>query len=112
MTHLLAVLALLFSLADHWTTYLCLRSPVHGWVVTEANPLADWLFRTLGLEEGLWLDTGVTLFALAFLVRTQRLPEPLKLVMLAILVGTTGYAVANNLQALQHIGLSPTGAAY
>ncbi len=112
MTQLLAGLALLFSLADHWTTYLCLRTPVAGWDISEANPLADWLFRSLGLAQGLLVDTAVTVFALAFVLRTRRVPEPVKLVFLGILVGTTGFAVANNLQALQYIGLSPMGFTY
>ena len=33
----LALLTVLVSAADHWTTYLCLRAPVAGWNVTEAN---------------------------------------------------------------------------
>ena len=44
MLALLAVLTLALTAADHWTTYLCLRAPVEGWQVTEANPLASWLF--------------------------------------------------------------------
>lgn len=109
MVHLLAGLALLFSLADHWTTYLCLRASVTGWEVTEANPLAAWLFARFGLAGGLWIDTLVTLCALAFVVRTSRMGNSVKLVALAILVATTGWAVANNLEAVQRLGLSLTG---
>lgn len=111
MVHLLATLALLFSLADHWTTYVCLRAAVAGWEVSEANPLADWLFRRLGLAEGLWLDTVVTVLVLAFVVRTPRIARPLKIGALSMLVVTTGWAVANNLQAVARLGLSLTGAA-
>ena len=53
MLRLLATLTVLLSLADHWTTYLCLREPVTGWSVTEANPLANWLFDLTGLLPGL-----------------------------------------------------------
>ena len=49
MLHLLVALTLLLTAADHWTTYLCLRAPVAGWQVIEANPIADWLFQNLGI---------------------------------------------------------------
>ena len=110
MVQLLASVALLFSLADHWTTYLCLRGVVSGWEVTEANPLAAWLFHRFGLAGGLWIDTVVTFAALVFLVRTSRLAEAVKLIALGVLIGTTGWAVANNLDAVQRLGLSITGA--
>ena len=111
MVHLLACLALLFSLADHWTTYLCLRGAVAGWEVTEANPLAAWLFAHFGLAEGLVIDTLVTALVLAFLVRTSRVGRAAKVVALSVLIGTTAWAVANNLEAVQHLGLSIMGAA-
>jgi hypothetical protein len=109
MVQMLAALALLFSLADHWTTYLCLRAHVAGWQVTEANPLAEWLFRRFGLAEGLWIDTAVTVLVLIFLVQTGRIGRPAKLAALAVLVSTTAYAVANNLEAVRQLGLSLTG---
>ena len=106
MVQILAALALLFSLADHWTTYLCLRTHVAGWEVTEANPLAGWLFQRFGLAQGLWIDTIVTALVLVFLVRTPRIARPLKMGALGLLISTTAYAVANNLQAAQELGLS------
>ncbi len=75
MFYLLAALTLLLTAADHWTTYLCLRAPVDGWLVTEANPIAEWLFGSLGLVPGLIIDSVVTIFALAFLLTTPRLPK-------------------------------------
>ncbi len=111
MVQLLAGVALLFSLADHWTTYLCLRGSIAGWEVTEANPLAAWLFARFGLAQGLWIDTVVTCLALLFVVRTRRVSDAAKLLALGILVATTGWAVANNLEAVQRLGLSITGAA-
>jgi Domain of unknown function (DUF5658) len=111
MVHGLAALALLFSLADHWTTYLCLRTQVAGWEVTEANPLAEWLFQRFGLAEGLAIDTLVTVLVLAFLVKTPRIARPLKLAALGVLIATTAWAVANNLQAVQLLGLPLSGAA-
>jgi hypothetical protein len=109
MVQLLAALALAFSLADHWTTYLCLRGRVAGWEVSEANPLAEWLFQRFGLAEGLWIDTLITVLVLVFLVRTPRIGRTAKLAALGVLVATTAFAVANNLQAVQQLGLSLTG---
>lgn len=105
----LVLLTLLVSAADHWTTYLCLRAPVAGWTVSEANPLADWLFQAIGLVPGLLLDSAVTVAAMAFLLATRMLPVPLKGAFLALVVVWTGAAVANNWHAIQLMGLSPTG---
>ena len=109
MLRVLAGLTLLLTGADHWTTYLCLRLPIAGWEVIEANPIADWLFQAAGLVPGLWIDTGVTLCAVGFLITTQRFAEGVKLMLLAFIATTTGYAVVNNLNAMQDLGLSPLG---
>lgn len=109
MVAALAMLVLLFSAADHWTTYLCLRSPVNGWQVTEANPISAWLFQLIGLSPGLWIDTVATVIGMIFLVRTRLVPEEVKLLFLAVVVGSTAYAVQNNLDALFQLGLSPLG---
>ncbi len=53
MRFLLGVLVMVFNVADNTTTFLCLRQPVPGFEVFEANPLARWLFEVLGLAEGL-----------------------------------------------------------
>jgi len=105
MLQLLAVLALSLTLADHWTTYLCLRAPVSGWEVTEANPIADWLFQSTGLLTGLAIDSLITLLAVGFLLATATLSRTTKMLFLCIIVSTTGYAVVNNLQAVQAMGL-------
>lgn len=109
MLHLLAIAALLLSAADHWTTYLCLRTPVEGWLVSEANPIADWLFENLGLVPGLMVDSAVTVVAVAFLVTTPLLPRPVKGIFFVFVIGWTAYAVANNLEAIRSLGLSPLG---
>ena len=111
MTYVLAVVALLFAFADHWTTYLCLRAPISGWEVIEANPLAALVFERFGLVEGLVLDSAVTLAALVLVVRTPLFSERSKLAVLGLLVLTSSYAVDNNLDALHQLGLSITGAA-
>ena len=107
----LAGLTLLLAAADHWTTYVCLRSPVEGWIVTELNPIADWLFTSVGLVPGLVLDSVITIGAVAFLLSTRRLPEAAKSVFFAGMCVWTAYAVFNNLSAIGALGLSPFGAA-
>ena len=109
MLRLLAGVTLLLTGADHWTTYVCLRVPIDGWEVVEANPLADWLFGVTGLVPGLAIDSLITFTAIGFLVTTSRFPSPIKLSLLAFIATTTGYAVFNNLQAMRDLGLSPLG---
>ena len=105
----LAVVVVILTSLDHFTTWLCLNQPVDGWSVTEANPLSDYLFAELGLLQGLALDSAVTLALLVMLVRTQLLPRRAKVASLCLLVATTGYAVVNNLQAVHALGLWPGG---
>ncbi len=105
----LAVLTLILSAADHWTTYLCLRSPVSGWQVTEANPISDWFFTQMGLVPGLLLDSAITVIAVVFLAATTRLPDIAKGTFLSLVIASTAYAVLNNLQAISVLGLSPLG---
>ncbi len=111
MLHLLAAVTLLLSAADHWTTYLCLRSPVAGFDIAEANPFSAWLFESVGLIEGLMIDSLLTIAAMAFLIVTRRMPHAAKLAFLVVVIGWTGFAVANNLRAIFVLGLSPLGAA-
>ncbi len=111
MLHLLALLTLLLTAADHWTTYLCLQAPVPGFEVSEANPIALWLFEAMGLVPGILLDTAVTLAAVGFLVSTALVPGPAKRTFLLVVIAWTGYAVVNNLQAMVAMGLSPMGPA-
>jgi len=111
MLRALAALCLLLTGADHWTTYLCLKSPISGWEVTEANPMADWLFQSAGLMPGLLIDSLITLGAVFFLLVTAALSRTTKACFLSIIVATTGYAVLNNLRAIEAMGLWPgTGA--
>ena len=106
---ILALVTLFLTAADHWTTFLCLRRPVSGWQVTEANPIADWLFSSMGLLPGLVLDSVVTVAAVAFLLTTRLVPSPAKSAILTVVVAWTGYAVFNNLSAIATLGLSPLG---
>jgi hypothetical protein len=111
MLHWLAGLTILLTAADHWTTYLCLRGPVQGWRVSELNPLASWLFAKVGLVPGLMIDSGVTLFAIGFLLSTGLFPRTAKGVCFAVIATSTAWAVLNNLRAIEVLGLSPLGAA-
>ena len=105
----LAILTLILSAADHWTTYLCLRSPVSGWEVVEANPISDWLFQVMGLVPGLMLDSMLTVIAVLFLSTTTLIPRSVKGGFFSVVVATTAYAVVNNFEALSALGLSPLG---
>jgi hypothetical protein len=107
MVPFLAVMALLVSLADHWTTWICLRAPVPGWRASEANPLAAWLFTQVGLAEGLLLDSAVTAVALLFLARARSVPEPAKLLLFAAVIFGTGLVVIHNLEAAHLLGVAP-----
>jgi hypothetical protein len=106
---ILAAATLILSAADHWTTYLCLRNPIAGWDVIEANPLADWLFSWIGLVPGLLIDSVVTVFAVGFLLWTNRLSRYVKVAFFGLVTLTTGYAVINNFRAIDALGLSPLG---
>jgi hypothetical protein len=108
---LLAIVVLTLTGLDHWTTYLCLREPVAGWAVAEANPFAEWLFSWAGLVPGLLIDTLITVAALVFLLSTSPFAGPLKTAFLCFIAAATGYAVANNLVAIADLGLSPFGTA-
>ena len=109
IVRILAILTLLVSAMDHWTTYLCLRTPVEGWRVTEANPIADALFQSYGLVQGLLIDSAITVLAVAFLLTTRRLPTLAKGLFFAAVIAWTGFAVVNNLHAIEVMGLSPLG---
>ena len=109
MLRLLAGVSLLLTGADHVTTWLCLRSPVLGWEVSEANPLAGWLFDATGLVYGLAIDSVITLAAVVFLITTASLSHSLRISFLAVISLTTGFAVVNNVQAIHAMGLWPMG---
>ncbi|MBW2273357.1 MAG: hypothetical protein JRG96_08810 [Deltaproteobacteria bacterium] len=109
MLRIFTILTFLLTSADHWTTYLCLRAPVQGWDVVEANPVVDWLFQRVGLLGGLAIDSVVTVAAIAFLLLTQRFGALTKSCFLALITASTGYAVVNNLQAIAALGISPMG---
>ncbi len=107
--HALAIATLALSAVDHWTTYVCLRQPISGWRVTEANPISDWMFQTVGLVPGLLVDSLLTVAAVVFLLTTRRLPDFAKKAFFGLVVAFTGYAVINNYRAIDALGISPLG---
>lgn len=107
----LVAATLILTAVDHWTTYVCLRAPVSGWQVTEANPLAAWLFASVGLLPGILLDSIATLVAVGCLVVTGLVPQWAKQGFFVIVASATGWAVFNNLQAISRMGLWPLGGA-
>lgn len=109
MLRLLAGTSVLLTGADHVTTWLCLRSPVAGWEVTEANPIADWLFSSTGLVPGLAIDSMITVAAVSFLLTTASLSYGLRAGFLGLISLTTSFAVVNNVQAIQAMGLWQMG---
>ena len=107
MLRIFVITTILLTGADHWTTYLCLRAPIEGWSVIEANPIAEWLFGWAGLGAGLLIDSFLTLAAVVFLTMTSVLGRTVKTLLLAIITMSTGYAVFNNLGAISRMGLDP-----
>ena len=97
----LGTLVVLLNMADNATTFLCLRAPVPGFEVVEANPAAAWLFDSVGLERGLVLEMLVTSVAIVFLVMTTRIPPRIKLALLVVLAVLPAWAAVNNWLVIQ-----------
>jgi hypothetical protein len=102
---ILAALALILTVMDNWTTYVCLRAPVSGWVVQEANPIGARLFESVGLVPGLSIDLAVTLVAVVFLLRSRRLSQTASACCLSLIAISTAVGVGNNLKAISDLGL-------
>ncbi|MEX2209130.1 MAG: hypothetical protein WEF50_23170 [Myxococcota bacterium] len=105
MRVLLGALVVLFNLADNATTFLCLRAPVPGFEVIEANPAAAWLFDAIGLRQGLVLEMLITSVAIVFLVGTRRISQRVKLALLVLLAALPLWAAVNNWQVIQATNL-------
>ena len=56
-----------------------------------------------------FIDTAITLLAVSFLLVSRRFGKPVKLGLLLFITTTTGYAVVNNLNAMQELGLFSMG---
>ena len=102
----LGTLVVLLNLADNATTFLCLRAPVPGFEVIEANPAAAWLFNSVGLLPGLALEMAVTTLAIAFLVATTRISSRAKLALLVVLAALPAWAAVNNILVIRATNLA------
>ena len=109
MQFVLGALVLLFNVLDNLTTFLCLRAPVTGYEVVEANPVARYLFDSVGLVEGLVFEMAITTAAIAFLVWTDRIPRRFKLSLLTVLAVLPAWAVVNNLLVMRAISIGWLG---
>jgi len=101
----LGVLVVLLNAADNATTFLCLRAPVPGFDVFEANPAAHWLFDFMGLLPGLVFEMAVTTLAVGFLVATSHVPPRIKLALLIVLAALPAWAAINNALVIQATAL-------
>jgi hypothetical protein len=105
MRFLLGLAVVVFNLLDNATTFLCLRAPVAGFDVVEANPFARVLFDGLGLVPGLLFETAITTTTVAFLVFYTRLSAPVRLGLLAVLALLPAFASVNNLLVMRAVGI-------
>lgn len=108
MRFALGILVVLLNLADNVTTFLCLRAPVPGFDLSEANPAASWLFSALGLRTGLIFEMAVTSAAVAFLVATDHVPARIKLALLIVLAALPAWAALNNAWVIKVTSVSLT----
>jgi hypothetical protein len=106
MRFVLAALAFLFNAADNFTTYLCLRSPVEGFEIYEANPLAKWGFDRVGVGTGLWIETVLCAAAIAFLVYSKMFQLRTRIALLAVLAALPAGAALNNLLVMRELQIS------
>ncbi len=103
MRFVLAGLAFLFNAADNLTTYLCLREPIEGFEIYEANPLAAWGFHMVGLEAGLWIETVLCAAAILFLLHSPLFGFRARMALLAVLAALPAGAAANNLLVMREL---------
>ena len=104
---ILGALVLLLNVADNATTYFCLVEPIPGFLVIEANPVARWLFNSIGLLEGLIFEMSVTTLTVSFIVWGSILSSRLSLLILVVLIVLPAAAVWNNLLVIEALGILP-----
>lgn len=105
MRFALGALVLVFNFLDNATTFACLSSPVPGFDVFEANPVARWLFDGVGLAPGLLIETLLTTAAVGFLVTTRRLSPRARAALLVVLALLPAWAAAHNFQVMQELDI-------
>jgi hypothetical protein len=99
-----AILAVLFNLIDNLTTFACLRKPIAGFQVVELNPIADWMFKAMGLGPGLVFEFAISIAAIAFITKTDVLGLRVKLAVLGFICLLAAGAGINNLIVMSKIG--------
>ena len=77
--------------------------------MSEANPIARWIFVRAGLVPGLLIDTLITVAALTFVAATPRFSPTLKTSMLSFVTLVSFYAVTNNVLVIADLGIGPSG---
>jgi hypothetical protein len=105
MRFALAGMALLMNALDNFTTFACLRRPVVGFEVYEANPLARWGFDLFGLVPGLILEMALSGVAIWFLLQTQSFSRSTRMSLLAAMAVLPTWAVVNNLRVMHALGM-------
>ncbi len=103
MLAVMGAIVVLFNALDNLTTFLCLSQSED---CIEANPVAAWLFDSMGLVNGLVLEMSITALAVIFLVVTNYVPRHVKVVLLTILTILPAWASLNNMYVMDAIGIS------
>jgi hypothetical protein len=98
---ILFVLLILANLGDNISTYLALALPaIEGMLITEANPIAAWIFETMGLVKGLIFEFVLSIGILFWLMGVKNIPYKWKVVIFVGILIPTVYAVINNVKIL------------
>ncbi len=101
----LAALAMFTNFLDNWTTYRCLYKPFEDFTVIEVNPVARFLFDTIGLDYGLLLEFTITVGVIGYVTKTTMLPDWVKGTILVVVGLPAAFAAWNNYQVMQMVGV-------
>lgn len=98
---ILFVLLILANLGDNISTYLALTLPAkEGMLISEANPIAAWIFEAMGLVKGLVFEFVVSVMLFYWLMGVKDIPYKWKVVIFVGILIPTVYAVINNVWIL------------
>jgi len=102
----LYALFLLSNLADDITTYLALTAPDSDrFGVVEANPIAKWIFDTMGLVNGLALEFVLSAIFMWWLMKTSHFSYKFKVGVFVIISTLAAGAAWNNFGVLCMLNL-------
>ena len=103
---ILFVLLILAFLGDNISTYFALSLPAkEGLLISEANPIAAWIFEAMGLVKGLIFEFVLSIGLLYWLMGVKTIPYKWKVVIFAGILIPTVYAVINNIGVLTLVGV-------